>query len=104
MRGLLVSFGRLTLGLLGYLGGVTLLAFDTLKALFVSPLRWRLVVRQILEVGYRSQPVVIITGAFTGAVFAAQIFFQFRTLGMESGTGALVATATASGLGVKHGG
>ena len=99
MRGLLVSLGRLTLGLLRYLGGVTLLALDTLKAVFVSPLRWGLVMRQILEVGYRSQPVVIITGAFTGAVFAAQIFFQFRTLGMESGTGALVATAMCRELG-----
>ena len=57
------------------------------------------IARQILEVGYRSQPVVIITGAFTGAVFAAQIFFQFRTLGMESGTGALVATAMCRELG-----
>ena len=99
MRGLLVTLGRFTLDLLRYLGGVTLLALDTLKAVFVSKLRWGLVVRQVLDVGYRSQPVVIITGAFTGAVFAAQIFFQFRTLGMESGTGALVATAMCRELG-----
>ena len=99
MRGLIVSLGRWTLGLLRYLGGVTLLALDTFKAFFITKLRWGLILRQILEVGYRSQPVVVITGAFTGAVFTAQIYFQFRTLGLESGTGALVAAAMCRELG-----
>ncbi len=99
MRGLIASIGRTYLALLGYLGGVALLALDTARALFISPLRWGLVMAQIMELGVRSQPVVIVTGAFTGAVFAAQIFFQFHTLGMESGVGALVAVALCRELG-----
>ena len=99
MRSLITSLGHTVLGVLHYLGGVALLAADTVRALFISPVRWGLVARQIIELGSRSQPVVIITGAFTGAVFAVQIFFQFHTLGMESGTGALVAVAMSRELG-----
>lgn len=55
--------------------------------------------RQVAEIGYRSQPVVIVTGAFTGAVLAAQSLFQFSTLGMESGAGALVSVAMLRELG-----
>ena len=93
------TLGRATLALLHYLGGVTLLAADALAALFVSPIRWRLVLGQIHELGARSQPVVILTGAFTGAVFAAQTFFQFKNLGMESAVGALVSVSMCRELG-----
>ncbi len=99
MRGLIAALGRATLALLRYLGGVTLLACDTARALFVAPVRWRLVLRQILEVGYNSQPVVVITGAFTGAVFAAQTFFQFHVVGMDSAVGAVVSISMFRELG-----
>jgi len=32
----------------------------------------------------RSQMVVLVTGAFTGAVLTAQTYFQFSALGMKS--------------------
>ena len=82
-----------------YCGGVTLLALDTIGALFVAPLRWSLVLRQVFELGARSQLVVIVTGAFTGAVFAAQTYFQFRILGMESAVGAVVSVSMCRELG-----
>ena len=85
--------------LLGYTGGVTLLALDTVRAVFIAPIRWRMVWQQVVELGYRSQPVVMITGAFTGAVFAAQTFFQFRVLGMESAVGAVVSVSMCRELG-----
>ena len=78
---------------------MTLLALDTFKALFVAPLRWSLILRQVLELGARSQLVVIVTGAFTGAVFAAQTYFQFRILGMESAVGAVVSVSMCRELG-----
>ena len=99
MRRLLASVGRAALGGLRYAGGVTLLALDTGQALFVAPLRWRLVLRQVYELGARSQPVVIVTGAFTGAVFAAQMFFQLHILGMESAVGAVVSVSMCRELG-----
>ena len=99
MRQLIVSVGRAVLSLLRYLGGVTLLAADTVRAVFVSKVRWRLAFQQILEVGYKSQPVVVITGGFTGAVFAAQTFFQFHVIGMDSAVGAVVSISMCRELG-----
>lgn len=52
-----------------------------------------------MEVGYGSQLVVIVTGGFTGAVFAAQTFFQFHRLGMDSAVGAVVAVSMFRELG-----
>ena len=52
-----------------------------------------------MEVGWRSQPVVIVTGAFTGAVLTAQTFFQFNRLGMKSAVGSVVAVAMFRELG-----
>ena len=84
MRRLFESIGRAVLGGVRYAGGVTLLALDTGRAVFIAPVRWGAVLRQVFELGARSQPVVLITGASVGAVFAAQMYFQLRVLGMES--------------------
>lgn len=103
MRRLIASLGRATIdllgGILGYTGGVTVLALDSVKSVFIAPIRWRMVLQQIVDVGFRSQPVVMITGGFTGAVFAAQTFFQFRVLGMESAVGAVVSVSMCRELG-----
>ena len=99
MRRLLESLGRAALGFVRYAGGVTLLAFDVGRAVFVAPVRWRLALRQVFELGTRSQPVVIVTGACTGAVFAAQMFFQLKIMGMESAVGAAVSVSMCRELG-----
>src|SRR5436189_6439660 len=41
----------------------------------------------------------MITGAFTGAVFAAQTYFQFNKLGMGSAVGAVVSVSVCRELG-----
>jgi len=99
MQGLLRHLGRNTLSFLGYLGELVLLAVDSFKAMFVAPIRWRLFFRQLLEVGFRSQLVVLVTGGFTGAVFAAQTYFQFSRLGMATAVGAVVAVSLFRELG-----
>jgi len=75
------------------------LAAESVKSVLGGRVRWRLVLQQILDVGYASQVVVLTTGAFTGAVFTAQVYFQFRTLGMESAVGPVVAVALFRELG-----
>lgn len=82
-----------------FLGQLTLLIRDIFAALLRYRLRWKLLVDQILFVGVYSQFVVIITGAFTGAVFAAQIHFQFSRFGMESSVGPTVSVAMCRELG-----
>ncbi len=91
--------GRITLNFAEYLGALAMLVKDTVVAAFTHPVRWRLLFRQIAEMGYRSQLVVGVTGAFTGAVFAAQTYFQFHRLGMESAVGAVVSVSMFRELG-----
>jgi len=96
---MLTSLGRTALSLLQYLGELAKLVYETCAAIVSAPIRWRLFLRQVVEVGWRSQPVVIVTGAFTGAVLTAQTFFQFNRLGMKSAVGSVVAVAMFRELG-----
>jgi len=55
--------------------------------------RWRhlrLIGPRLYEVGAASVPVVIVTGAFVGAVLAVQAVAQFRAIGMLSRLGGMV--------------
>ena len=93
------TLGRLALSFIQYLGELALLFAETMQAIFVAPIRWRLLLRQIVEIGFRSQLVVAVTGGFTGAVMAAQTYFQFSRLGMDSAVGAVVSVSMFRELG-----
>ena len=96
---LLRSVGAIVLSFFTYLGELVLLAGDTFRSAFTYKLRWKLFLRQMVDIGLLSQLVVIITGGFTGAVFAAQTFFQFNKLGIGSSVGAVVSVALCRELG-----
>jgi phospholipid/cholesterol/gamma-HCH transport system permease protein len=87
------ALGTPVLAFFQYLGEVVLLAADTFRSIFTHRLRWKLFLNQVVEIGLLSQVLVIITGGFTGAVFAAQAFFQFNNLGMGSAVGAVVSVS-----------
>jgi len=91
--------GGSALRFLNYVGEVVLLAVESIGSILRGRIRWRLATHHVFEVGYRSQLVVIVTGAFTGAVFTAQTYFQFRALGMASAVGPVVAVAMCRELG-----
>jgi phospholipid/cholesterol/gamma-HCH transport system permease protein len=57
------------------------------------------VAEQIVAIGYGSQAVVIVTGAFTGAVFTFQSYAKFKDFGMETSVGAVVSVALFRELG-----
>src|SRR5256712_11543702 len=87
------ALGRPLIRFVQYLGEVVMLAADTFQSLFTRRLRWKLFLNQIVEIGLLSQLLVVITGGFTGAVFAAQAYFQFKNLGLGSGVGAVVSVS-----------
>lgn len=99
MTRLLTAVGGATISFFTYMGEVVVLAGNTFGSIVTQKIRWRLFLQQIVEIGLRSQSVVIITGAFTGAVFAAQTFFQFNKLGMGSSVGAVVSVSILRELG-----
>lgn len=80
-------------------GQLGMLAADTFRSLAFDGIRVRLFLAQIVSIGIASQLVVIVTGAFTGAVFAAQAFQKFQELGLASATGPVVSVAMCRELG-----
>jgi phospholipid/cholesterol/gamma-HCH transport system permease protein len=93
------QMGARFLGMLQISGQIVFLFQDIVRCLFRYPIRFNLLFRQIDFIGAKSVPVVIITGGFIGAVFAAQCEFQFRALGMSSAVGPVVAIAMCRELG-----
>lgn len=87
------TLGHAFVSLLIYLGEVFQLALSAFRALSPLKLRWRLICLQIAQIGFGSQLIVIVTGAFVGAVFTAQMYFQFVKMGVESVVGAIVSIA-----------
>ncbi len=87
------AIGSLLLSFCQYLGQLTSLAGETFASIIAGRVRMKLTLQQISHIGFGSQMVVIVTGAFTGAVFTAQTFFQFARLNMESAVGPVVSVA-----------
>src|SRR3954462_522188 len=99
IKNFITGIGARAISAVVYVGDVVVLAGETIASAFAHKIRWRLFMRQIVEIGLHSQLVVMITGAFTGAVFAAQTYFQFNKLGMGSAVGAVVSVSVCRELG-----
>src|SRR5271163_3430965 len=93
------QLGSRFLGMIQAAGQIVFLFQDIVRCLFRYPIRMKLLVQQLDFIGGKSLPVVIITGGFIGAVFAAQTEFQFKSLGLSSGVGPVVAIAMCRELG-----
>ncbi len=81
---------RGTLRTLSWLGQLALLFQELMIGLMRGVLRFKLVLVQLVTIGYGSQAVVIVTGAFTGAVFVAQTYLKLKDYGLESGVGGII--------------
>src|ERR1700734_648728 len=81
------------------LGSISLVAKESLQSLFTLRLTWRDYLYQLYFIGVKSQSVVLVTGAFTGMVLAAQTYFQFHKVKMDTATLAVVSVAMCSELG-----
>lgn len=81
------------------IGGIILLSINTLRWLFRPPLDLRNIMKQLLEVGVRSTPVVLITAVFTGMVLALQSYTGFKRFNAEALTGTVVALSMTRELG-----
>jgi phospholipid/cholesterol/gamma-HCH transport system permease protein len=90
---------RLLSDWLGGLGCFGLLVKESLASLITFKVAGRDLVYQMYFIGVKSQSVVLITGAFTGMVLAAQAYFQFHKVKMDTATLALVGVSMCSELG-----
>ena len=81
------------------LGRIAVMTREALGAIFHFRIVWRDLLRQIHFIGIKSQSVVLVTGAFTGMVLAAQTYFQFHKVKMDTATLAVVGVSMCSELG-----
>ena len=80
-------------------GHFSITSFNFIKKLYTSPPRFRIILEQLYEIGYKSLPVVAITGAFTGMVLAVQSYYQFHQISMETAIGILIGLSMTNELG-----
>lgn len=80
-------------------GSIMLLLYATLKGMLRPPFEIRNIVRQMLEIGVNSLPVVLITAVFTGMVLALQSYTGFKRFGAEGLVGTVVALSMTRELG-----
>jgi phospholipid/cholesterol/gamma-HCH transport system permease protein len=96
---LVSTTGRLIINFTLETGKLLLLLMDTVRQIIYPPYEIRNIVKQMLEVGVRSLPVVLITGLFTGMVLALQTFTGFKRFGAEAMVGSVVALSMTREMG-----
>lgn len=92
-------FGKKILSFSEELGRILILLYSSIKQLFKPPSDVRITFKQMLEIGIKSLPVVLITAIFTGMVFAHQTFTGFKRFGAEALVGTVVALSMTRELG-----
>src|SRR5258708_13028217 len=80
MVAVLQPIGRAFLGGLEATGRLSIFAGGGVMAALKPPYYPRLIVRQMIEIGFYSLPVVGLTAIFTGMVLALQSFTRFSAL------------------------
>ena len=78
------SIGRATLLVLVHIGSLALFTAKALAAMVSPPIYTRLILSQMMRIGYYSLPVVGLTAFFTGGVLALQIYLGGNRFGAEA--------------------
>lgn len=82
-----------------YLGGVGLLSAEAVHCLFIYPLDFRQLFRQIYDIGYKSLSLTNLIAVFTGMVLALQFIVGLKRFGLELYSGQVVGLAITRELG-----
>ena len=95
----IAALGRAVLGALQGVGTVVLFALEGVSHLFRPPFYGRLFLRQVVEIGYFSLPVVALTAFFTGMVLALQTYTGFARFNAEGAVANVVVLSITRELG-----
>jgi phospholipid/cholesterol/gamma-HCH transport system permease protein len=99
LKSLVEGFGRRIISFSEEFGRILLLLISTLKQMIIPPYEIKNTIRQMLEIGVRSLPVVLVTAVFTGMVFALQTYTAFKRFGAVEMVGTVVALSMTRELG-----
>lgn len=81
------------------LGSIMLFLCSAVKQLVLPPLELKNTFKQVVEIGIKSLPVVLITAVFTGMVLALQSYTGFKRFNAEVMVGTVVALSITRELG-----
>jgi phospholipid/cholesterol/gamma-HCH transport system permease protein len=91
--------GRWTLQLLAHTGSLCIFAFNGLWGAVSRPIYNKIIIKQCIDIGYYSLPVVGLTAIFTGAVLALQSYTGFVRFSAESSIATVVVLSITRELG-----
>lgn len=92
------ELGRTVLEMVDGLGAITLFASRFFYWAVRKPFRIHLLFEQLFFIGNKSMTIILLTGIFTGMVFATQTYFGFKLINVDSLVGAIVAISLAKEL------
>lgn len=96
---LLANIGSITLGYLSRIGQISIFIGSAVKHCFAPPFYPTLILKQIIQIGYFSLPVVGLTAIFSGAVLALQSYSGFSRFNAESTIATVVVLSITRELG-----
>lgn len=95
----LAVLGRVLLGFFQITGKLSFFTFNAVRHTLAPPYYTRLILKQVIDIGYYSLPVVGLTAIFTGAVLALQSYTGFSRFNAESSIAAVVVISITRELG-----
>ncbi len=95
----LASIGSSFFIMLEKVGNITTFILRILHGIITPPFHFRILGRQLLEIGYNSLPLIAMTALFTGAVLALQSYIGFSRFNAENSIAAIVAISITRELG-----
>lgn len=96
---ILQPIGRVVLSGLGTIGRLTTFMLNAISHCFRPPFYPRIMVRQMIEIGFYSLPVVGLTGVFAGMVLALQSYTGFARFSAEGAIANVVVLSITRELG-----
>jgi phospholipid/cholesterol/gamma-HCH transport system permease protein len=95
----LAPIGRVFFAFLEAVGRLALFVWASVSGIFRPPFYTKMLVKQLIEIGYYSLPVVGLTAMFTGAALALQTYSGFSRFNAESSVAIVVVLAITRELG-----
>jgi phospholipid/cholesterol/gamma-HCH transport system permease protein len=90
MKQLCQQVGHIVLQFCGAAGSLMLFILNGVKAIIQPPYYGRLIIKQFIDIGYYSLPVVGMTALFTGMVLALQSYTGFARFNAEGAVATVV--------------
>ena len=99
MLSFIQNIGRTALTFLSALGRLALFSVIAVRWIFAPPYYWQQLLRQIVDIGYYSLPVVGLTTLFSGMVLALQSYTGFARFSAEDTVATVVVLSVTRELG-----